>query len=435
MINKRITAGLILAVCFSISLIAQQTAFEMASKMTRGINLGNTLDAENYEGGWAPAATEKTFDAFKEAGFTTVRIPITWHAYLTEDKATLRLKEDGDFAIHPDFLSRVDELIKWSLDRGFITVINIHHDHWIKDRNNFENVNKRFYALWEQLSEHYKDYPETLLFEIVNEPHHNTDGEEDGLTLEQLDDLYKKTLAIIRKNNPTRIAIYTGPNWSGFHELEKTPSPDKKDKYLMGTYHSYNPWSFAGEGIGSWGTEDDIKAMESEFIAAKAYSEKYKLPVFIGEYGCDHRAEYNARMLHYATFVENIQKYNFAATAWDDCGYLFKVYDRNSGVWDDAKDIIMNYGPESPNNLSFTIRDNDTLIIDWHNRAQDIKSVTIEKREGRSGAFEAIKTIEVAETCIDDATKKNQTYYYYRVVNELEDGTKLISYPKRVYNP
>lgn len=435
MIRLKTFVVIAVMLCFGINISAQQTAFEIAERMTRGINLGNTFDAENYEGGWAPAATEKTFDAYKEAGFSTVRIPITWHAFMSETDSTIRLSESAPYAIQPAFLSRIDEVVNWSLERGFVTIINIHHDHWLKSRHHFDDNKERFYALWEQLAEHYKDYPHDLLFEIVNEPHHSTNGEEDGVLQEQLDELNKSALAIIRKHNPTRVTIYTGGGWSSLADLEKTNPPSKKDKYLMATYHSYSPWPFAGEGKGSWGTKEDKEAMEQEFINLTAYSKKHNVPVFIGEFGADHTCEYNARMLHYASYVAFIQKYNVATTTWDDAGYRFKVYDRNTGVWDDTKDILINYGPISPNDIKLTINDGNVVVVEWKNRATDIKQITVEKREGRSGKFTAIGSVEPTESFADEAAKTDQTYYYYRVVNELNDGTKLISYPRRVYIP
>lgn len=430
---KLVLIGTLFSVCLTLS--AQKTAFEMAERMTRGINLGNTFDAKGYEGSWAPATKESDFEAFKEAGFSCVRIPITWHAALSSSDSTLRIGAEAPYKIQEAFFTRLDEVINWSLSRNLVTVINLHHEHWLKSQHVFEDEKARLYSLWTQLSEHYKDYPEELLFEILNEPHHSTNGEEDGLTQEQLDGLNRQALKIIRKTNPTRVTIYTGGGWSNLSDLEKTAPPDLTDKYLMATYHSYTPWFYAGEGNASWGTEEDKKTMENEFVQLGAYSKKYNLPVFIGEFGAQHKCEYNSRMLHYATYTENIQKYNVASAAWDDCGYLFKVYDRNTGIWDDTKDILVNYSINSPNVLQLNIADGNHIIIEWANRAKNIKKITIERRVGRKGKFEAIDTIESGEKYTDKLEKEIQTTYYYRIVNHFSDSTKLISYPQRIYVP
>lgn len=429
-------AVLILAILFcNFTLKAQTSAKDMSQRMTRGINLGNTFDAENYEGGWAPAATEKDFEAFKEAGFTCVRIPVTWHAGLSKTDSTLRFDIAKPYKVQDAFFTRLDEVVNWSLERGLVTIINVHHDHWLKKASTFDNNKERFYTLWKQIAKHYKDYPETLLFEILNEPHHETDGKDDGLTQDQVDELNKEALAIIRKTNPTRIAIYGGRSWGGLSELNKTIVPDANDKYLIGTYHSYSPWPFAGDGNGSWGTEKDIETMESEFKNMKAYSEKYNVPVYIGEFGAQHQCEYNDRMLHFACYVENIQKYNVPSTTWDDCGFRFKIYDRETGQWDDAKDILVNYTTDSPNGLKLGLEDGNFVKLDWVNRAEDIENITIERRVSRKGIFKALKDIETATSYIDETSNERQTYYYYRVVNHLKGGEKLISYPQSVYIP
>lgn len=66
-------------------------AIRFVGRMGQGINLGNTLDSTGlreyrpdaddleYETYWGnPKADAETFLAMKEAGFGTVRIPVTW---------------------------------------------------------------------------------------------------------------------------------------------------------------------------------------------------------------------------------------------------------------------------------------------------------------------------------------------------------------------
>lgn len=442
----------ILGSCISVS--AQKTSFEMAELMTRGINLGNTFDSELYEGAWAPVAKEIDFDGYKEAGFNTIRIPITWGATLSEQDSTPRVALEKPYKINEQFLNRVDEVVNWSLDRGFVTIINLHHEKWAKKAADFDDNKARLYAIWKHLSKHYKDYPETLLFEMLNEPHHEDEnGDQDGLTVEQVHEVNTEVLAIIRKHNPTRVTIYGGPAWGGLNELQKMVTPDSTDNYLMGTYHSYSPWNYAGEGIGSWGTDEDKKAMAGEFEGLKEYSKKNNVPVFIGEFGAQHKCTYNTRMQHYAYYIENVQKHKVPATAWDDNGFLFKVYDRNTNVWDDAMDIITKYTPDSPNGLTLDIWDGNVVNIAWKNRAETIEKVIIERRVGRVGSFEPIATIDFNEALAttdesvalasilkhnkytDNTPKIDQTTYYYRIVNKLTEGKELISYPQLIYIP
>ncbi|MBR1499220.1 MAG: cellulase family glycosylhydrolase [Bacteroidaceae bacterium] len=65
----------------------KEEAIDYALSMGLGWNLGNNLDAHvngiSDETSWGnPAATQKTFDAVKKAGFSTVRIPVTWMGHI-----------------------------------------------------------------------------------------------------------------------------------------------------------------------------------------------------------------------------------------------------------------------------------------------------------------------------------------------------------------
>lgn len=205
--------------------------FEMVRKMGMGINLGNTLEAP-YEGSWSKIAMEYYFDDFKAAGFKNVRIPVRW------DNHTMRTYP---YTIDKEFLDRVEQVVDWSLSRGFVTVINSHHDDWIKEDYN-GNI-ERFEKIWEQISERFKNKSENLLFEIMNEPFGN-------ITDDQIDDMNSRILKIIRKTNPTRMVIIGGGYWNSYNTLVSIKIPD--DPYLIGTFHYYDPYEFTHKWRGTW---------------------------------------------------------------------------------------------------------------------------------------------------------------------------------------
>lgn len=66
--------------------IAQLTPAEAVEGMKRGINLGNTLEPPT-EGGWNNGpARESYFDAYVEAGFSNVRIPVRWDQHTSRTR-------------------------------------------------------------------------------------------------------------------------------------------------------------------------------------------------------------------------------------------------------------------------------------------------------------------------------------------------------------
>jgi len=93
--------------------------------------------------------------------------------------------EDIPYTIDKAFLDRVEQVVDWSLSRGFVTIINSHHDDWIKEDYN-GNI-ERFEKIWEQIAERFKNKSENLLFEIMNEPFGN-------ITDEQIDDMNSRIL-------------------------------------------------------------------------------------------------------------------------------------------------------------------------------------------------------------------------------------------------
>jgi endoglucanase len=60
-----------------------------------------------------------------------------------------------------------------------------------------EEHRDRFTALWRQISERYKDYPNLLYFELLNEPHGN-------LTSNLWNKLIQDSIKVIRETNPDK---------------------------------------------------------------------------------------------------------------------------------------------------------------------------------------------------------------------------------------
>lgn len=170
------------------TITAGSDSFENASSavdnMRVGWNLGNTLDSnsgdttnmwiewwtagtvKNYETAWGqPQATQELIDMFKDAGFGTIRVPVTWYPHI-----------DDDGNIDSDWLERVHEVVDYVIDDGLYCILNVHHDtgaantHWlIADGDTYSNVKEKYSKLWTNIANEFKDYDEHLLFEAYNE--------------------------------------------------------------------------------------------------------------------------------------------------------------------------------------------------------------------------------------------------------------------------
>jgi aryl-phospho-beta-D-glucosidase BglC (GH1 family) len=401
---------------------AQITAQQAIVSMGRGINLGNTFDAPN-EGDWADPAQEYYFDMYQEAGFKTVRIPITWSNHLGTS---------SPYTINETFLSRIEEVVKWGLERGMFVIINAHHEEWIKNTETFNAQKPRFYALWEQLSERFKDYPDSLLFEILNEPHYEVGTVSKSITQAQLDELNKAVLDIIRAKNPTRITIYGGKQYSNSGDLLSAAIPDPQDAYLMGYFHSYDPWDFAGKSIGTWGTASDVQTMVSKFAGVETWSKANNIPVLIGEFGAMWDCDYNSRMFYYATYTEQALAHGLAFTTWDDDGW-FQVLQRTNAKWNDMKDILIHASDSSITALKLQTVDDTAIQISWTSRAGAglLEKVLIEKKMANT-EFSVIGELKQTSgtTYIDRSTAPSQESYY-RILEVYASDT-IPSYPAKL---
>jgi hypothetical protein len=404
-----------LLICFItvFAITAQITPHDAIKQMQKGINLGNTFEPPT-EAGWNnPKAQEYYFDMYKEAGFDCVRIPVRWDAYTGKT---------APYKVSDTYLNRVEEVIDWGLERGLFIVMNTHHDDWIKQ--SYSETNKtRFDSIWSQIASHFKDKPEKLIFEIINEPH--------GMTKQNNDDLHARVLSIIRKTNPTRLVIFQGNNWGGSDDLIAAAIPT--DNFVIGSFHSYDPYLFGLEGQGTWGSATDYNQLENKFKSVSNWSIKNNIPVFLGEFGSLKKCEFNSRMRHYRAYVELSQKYGFASMAWDDGGN-FRIMERQQKSWDEVKDILIHTSENSPVPNAKVSKDS-TIAINWTNRVADHDSIIIQRRVGSSQVYSTIATLMPdATNYLEIKLAMNRTYTY-RVIAYYNDTTALYSQPVQVFFP
>ena len=66
---------------------------------TYGWNLGNTLEPPAGEGAWGPKASQTLINAVADAGFNTVRIPVSWDVHANQTNYQI---DPAWMALHPD---------------------------------------------------------------------------------------------------------------------------------------------------------------------------------------------------------------------------------------------------------------------------------------------------------------------------------------------
>lgn len=254
-----------------------------------GWNLGNTFDATGSETSWGnPLTTKELIDYIASADFHSIRIPVTWGH---------RMGPAPEYTIQKSFLNRIEQVVQWSLDAGLSVMLNVHHDTgdtgWIKNMADDPTVLPKFKALWEQISEHFKDYPHSLIFEGLNEPRFSQDWNEDKPQyfemLEQLNTTFYQVVRSSGGNNSTRpLVLSTLTGSSTQARLNKLADTIAKlnDHNIIATVHYYGYWPFS-VNIGGATRFDNQSKNDITAAVNRIYNTFVSkgIPVIIGEYG------------------------------------------------------------------------------------------------------------------------------------------------------
>jgi endoglucanase len=309
----------------------------MIPDMQRCINMGNALEAPNYEGEWGVYVQDSYMQTIADAGFDTVRIPVRWSAYT---------HPEPPYTIETEFLERVDEVVQQALDAELNVIVNIHHYNEMNTQPDAELP--RLFAIWEQLATHYQDYPSQLVFEVFNEPNNQ-------LNAARWNELQPVLVDYIRTIEPDRAIIIGGAEWNSLSALEGMTVPDNTDN-LIATIHNYEPFEFTHQGASwvdgsnawlgrTWGTDTDYQILASYFARAVEWMETHNMPLFMGEFGVYSSVEMDQRTPWTAAVVEQAEANGISWCYWEFASG-FGAYDPVLNRWRDP--LLRALIPTSP---------------------------------------------------------------------------------------
>lgn len=345
---------IMLVVGLSIPLTANAqlpTATQIASEMTIGWNIGNSLEVPDGETAWGnPMVTQQLIDAVYAAGFNTIRIPCAWNSHA--DQNTL--------VIDASWLARVKEVVDYGYAHGMYVILNSHWDTGWLEENPFysqqDEVNQKQAAYWTQIADYFKDYDEHLLFAGTNEVH----ADYNDPTAEYIDvqQSYLQTfIDAVRAsggNNASRTLIVQTYNTNIWHGLDYFTLPnDAISSRLMVEVHHYDPYDFTlnenntciywgapypSQSACSWAQESYIDDLFSQ-VNAKWSSNG--IPVVMGEYGAIKRTSLNdpdaiASREYWLKYNTAAAKANGVLPVYWDNGHAgnngFALFDRNTSA-------------------------------------------------------------------------------------------------------
>ena len=263
--------------------------------LLRGINLGNWLVPEGYMIKFrntnsprlinttftellGPAETKKFWEKYrdnfitkediafiKKAGLNSIRVPFNYRLFVSEDQL---LKFDGPG------MEMLDRVVKWCKEEHLFVIFDMHCAPGGQTGDNiddsygypflFESVeNQELTAkVWREIAARFADEPAVIGYDLLNEPiAPYFDVAKLNGTLEPL---YKRIVASVREVDTNHICFLGGAQWNGNFKIFGPPFDSK----LVYTYHKY--WCDT--------TQKEIQ----EYVE---FSEKYQVPVWLGESG------------------------------------------------------------------------------------------------------------------------------------------------------
>lgn len=288
------------------------SAFEINARLGRGINLGNALEAPR-EGEWGVTLRPEYFRLVREQGFNFVRVPIRWSAHAAKEPP---------YTIDEAFFERIDWVVEQALANDLAVILNIHHYEEIMPDP--QGHRERFLALWKQIAARYQDAPDTVLFELLNEPFG------DAMTAEVWNELAQAGLEVVRETNPRRFVVIGPVQWNNVERLDSLRLPET-DRRILATFHFYEPFHFTHqgaewvEGADAWlgarweGSEAQKAAVTNLLDKARRWSEANDRPVLLGEFGAYSKADMESRARWTAFVAREAEARGFSWAYWEFC--------------------------------------------------------------------------------------------------------------------
>lgn len=327
-------------------------AMQFVEDMGIGINLGNTFEAcgdwiaqwgdgtvHSYETAWgSPIITEKIIKGYKDSGFNTLRVPVSWSNMMGDD-----------YTISSEYANAVKQVVDWAMAQDMYVIVNLHYDNgWFENfPTQKEECMYRYKRIWQQVSDVFKDYDERLVFEGQNEElgwssvwnqWGGTKGKAKSYAL--VNEINQTFVDVVRASggkNKARYLLIPGYNTGIETTVDKLYKvPKDKEKHVIISVHYYSPSTFAiltddaswGKNQRTWGTDSDINELKKSMDMLKKRFLDNGIPVIIGEYGCPmENKDINSVRKYLSKVCEEAYSMGMCPVLWSTPGH---IYDREA---------------------------------------------------------------------------------------------------------
>ena len=314
-----------LAACALLSALALPAAAReiapavQVKAMTRGVNV------LGYDPIWKDPAQARFqmrhFKTIKDGGFDAVRVNLHAFSHM-----------DADNRLDPAWLKTLDQAVEAALAQKLTVIL---------DEHNFGDCGTdpaackpKLIAFWKQIGERYKDAPDGVVFELLNEPNK-------GLTDELWNSWIAELLPVVRATNPTRNVIVGPAFWNNISHLDQLKLPEN-DRHLIATVHYYLPMEFTHQGASwnpdtaklgvTWGTPAERARMKADFDDVQAWAKAHDRPILLGEFGAYDKGDMASRAAYTAAAAREAEARGWAWAYWQfDSDFI--VYDIKKDGW------------------------------------------------------------------------------------------------------
>ncbi len=309
----RILGAACLALGLASAALAQPPVALPQLALKRGVN------ALGYDPLWSDPAKARFqprhMQAIRDGGFDHVRLNL--HAFE---------HMDADGRLSADWLKTLDEMTAAALNAGLQVILDQHN--FNDCAKEIDKCRARLKAFWRQIAPRFKDAPDAVLFEILNEPN----GAADAVW----NDMLAENLALIRETNPRRRVVVGPKFWNSLDQLDSLKLPEA-DRNLVVTFHYYTPMEFTHQGASwtpqfqklsgvTWGTAQELDKLKQDFDRVKAWSQRTGRPILLGEFGALETAGMTQRVAWTAAVAR--------AAAARGFGWSYWQFDSDFVAWD-----------------------------------------------------------------------------------------------------
>ncbi|MCR5101645.1 MAG: glycoside hydrolase family 5 protein [Butyrivibrio sp.] len=326
-------------------------AMEFVKNLRSGINIGNSLDCYSshklesiaeYETYWGnPVISDSLLEVIKEAGFVSVRIPVTWDQHLLDDGIT----------IDPEWMSRVKEVVDYAYSRKLYVILNTHHEKW-HSTSNLEQTNafKMTEVIWKQIADEFAEYDNHLIFEGFNEPR-NIGGnnewtvgtDEEFVIINRFNEIFVDTVRKTGGNNKNRyLLISTYLNSPEQSALNAVKLPD--DLHIILSVHLYTPYVFTGndneasKDVKKWDrSSENTRTLDWHISNISDFISRTKVPVIITEMGASYKDNEDSRVAWTQYVTEKLRLIGVPYFWWDD---YYSEDKKSYGIIDRRKNVV-----------------------------------------------------------------------------------------------